>query len=114
MADEIIKIDPELLVIAKDIFQQLSEQRADHSFSFTLTDEGFRSIPETIRVVEWGIGGNKSKLKATALEILSGIEEIDQGLPVNVNMSEYDLKSMEEVVLALEKALDSHEDGELS
>ena len=113
MPDEIIKVDPELLTVARDIFQTLSEQRADHSFSFTLTDEGYRAVLDSIKVVEWGIGANKSKLKATALEVINEIAGIDQGLPVNVNMDEYDIKSIGEVVLALEKALESNVDGEL-
>lgn len=113
MADNKIKIEPELLGVAIDIFQTISEQRAEHSFSFTLTEDGYRAIPETIRVVGWGIGDNKPKLKATALEYLVEIEAVEQGMPVNINLTEYELKSMGEVVVALQKAHDSHKDGEL-
>ena len=113
MAGDTVKIDPELLSVSKEVFSTLSEQRAEHSFSFLLTADGFNSIPDTIKVVEWGIGGNKSKLKATALEILNEIAAVDQGMPINVNLTEYELKSMEEVALALEKAIEAHKDGEL-
>lgn len=113
MAGDKVKIDPDLLIVAKEVFSTLSEQRAEHSFSFLLTEDGFNSIPDTIKVVEWGIGGNKSKLKATALEILDEIVAVDQGVPINVNLTEYELKSMEEVALALEKAMEEHNEGEL-
>jgi hypothetical protein len=114
MADETVIINPDLLSVAKEVFSTLSEQRAEHSFSFLLTEDGFNSISDTIKVVEWGIGGNKSKLKATALEILEEFATVDQGVPINVNLTEYELKSMEEVALALEKAEESHQDGELT
>ena len=113
MTENYVKINPELLEIAVDVFKTLSEQRAEHSFSFLLTEDGYNAVPDVIKVVEWGIGANKSKLKTTALEILTEIAEVEQGVPINVNMTDYELKSMVEVAQAIEKALESHDAGEL-
>jgi hypothetical protein len=107
------KINPELLEISKTIFSALSEQRPEQSFSFTLTQEGVEAIADVGKVVEWGIGGNKSKLKETAQEAIAEFERHSIGEPVNVNFTEYELKAMAEVVAAVEKAIDSHEDGVL-
>ena len=65
-------------------------------------------------MAEWGIGGNKPKLKQTALEILSEIGKAEPGEPVNVNFTEYEVKSMGEVLSVVEKALDEHEEGVIS
>ncbi len=114
MANDEIKINPKLLETAREVFVTISEQRPEHSFSFVLTEEGYHALEDAIKVVEWGIGGNKPKLKETALEQLAEFMNIAQGNPVNINMTEYELKSMGEVVEAIDKALDSHEDGVLS
>ena len=112
MNDEII-INPDLLENAREIFSTLAQQRPEHSVSFVLSNEGFRAVEDTIKVVEWGIGGNKSKLKSTALEILAWISSVPNGAPVNVNLTEYELKSMGEVVEAIEKAVENHQEGVL-
>jgi len=114
MVNDEIKINPELLEKAREIFETISVQRSEHSFSFVLTEEGHQALADTIKVVEWGIGGNKPKLKETALEHLIEIQNVPHGNPVNINMTEYELKSMSEVVEAIDKALDSHEDGVLA
>ena len=111
MTKDEIRIDPDLLKTAREIFSTISEQRPEHSFSFVLTEEGYKALNDAVKVVEWGIGGNKPKLKETALEHLSAFQSVSQGNPVNINMSEYELKSMGEVVEAIDKALESHADG---
>ena len=110
-AKDEIQINTEIVEIAQDIMEQLVTIRPEHSFSFVLNDEGSQAIEESIKIADWGIGGNKAKLKATALEILDSINEIPAGEPVNVNFTEYEVKSLSEVYDALGKALDKHEDG---
>ena len=109
-----VQINPEIVEIAQNIMEQLVTVRPEHSFSFVLNDEGSQAIEESIKIAGWGIGGNKSKLKATALEILDSISEIPAGEPVNVNFTEFEVKSLGEVYDALGKALEKHEDGILS
>ena len=109
--DPQVRIDIEAVELAKQIMDQLSQVRPEHSLSFVLNEEGSAAIEESIKIAEWGIGGNKPKLKATALEILNEIAEVSAGEPVNINFTEYEIKSMGEVLEVLTKALDVHEDG---
>jgi hypothetical protein len=113
MTDE-IRINPELFSKAKEIFGTLALQRPEHSLSFVLSSEGAEAVFDTIKIVEWGIGGNKPKLKATALEVLGNIGAVDAGSPINVNLTEYEIKAMGEVVEAIDKAESNHQDGMLS
>ena len=112
--NEEIQVNLEAVELAKEIFEQLSQVRPEHSLSFVLNEEGTAAIIESIKIAEWGIGGNKPKLKATALEILGEISEVETGDPVNVNFTEYEVKSMNEVYEVIVKALEDHEDGVLS
>lgn len=112
-ADE-IKIDPNITEVAQNIFSELANLKPETSLSFTLTEQGADAISQAIVLAEWGIGGNKSKLKETALENLSEIDQVPAGEPVNVNFTEYEVKAMGEVLSVIEKALDKHEDGILS
>jgi hypothetical protein len=111
---EEITIDPEITEIAQDIFTELSSLKPETSLSFTLTDQGADAVSQAIVLAEWGIGGNKSKLKETALENLAAMDQVPAGEPVNVNFTEYEVKSMGEVLAAIEKALEKHEDGVLT
>lgn len=113
MAKDALTIRPDLLEISKKVFGTLAELRPEHSFSFSLTPEGADALQDAVKIVEWGIGGNKPKLKATALEIMERMVQIEHGRPINVNLTEYEVKSMEEVFLAIEKAAESHNEGVL-
>jgi len=108
-----VMIDPQSVELAQTIVEQLSQVRPEHSFSFMLNAEGLAAIGESIKISEWGIGGNKPKLKATALEILNAIAQVSPGDPVNINLTEYEVKSLGEVLEVLGKALEVHEEGEL-
>ena len=109
--EEKVQINLDGVKLAQKIMEQLAEVRPEHSFSFVLNEEGNQAISESIKIAEWGIGGNKSKLKATALEILESIDDIPTGEPVNINFTEYEIKSITEVYDALGKALENQEDG---
>lgn len=108
-----VNIDIEIVELAKQIMDQLSRVRPEHSLSFVLNEDGKAAIGESIKIAEWGIGGNKPKIKATALEILNAIDEVSVGEPVNINLTEYEIKSMGEVLEVLTKALEVQEDGHL-
>ena len=81
------------------------------SFSFTLNTDGLSSVSEVLRLVNWGIGKNKPKLKGAALDVLSPLVESEPGVPNNVNLTEYEIKSMEEVLALIDRALSRHKDG---
>lgn len=110
---EEITIDPEVIEVAQNIFTELANLKPETSLSFTLTEQGADAVSQAIVLAEWGIGGNKSKLKETALENLNVMDQVPAGEPVNVNFTEYEVKSMGEVLAVIEKALETHEDGVL-
>ncbi len=108
-----ITIDPHLVTVAQDMFSEIIQVRPEHSLSFRLTEEGVGAVNEALKLAEWGIGGNKPKLKATAIEYLEPMSELKSGDPVNLNFTEYEIKAMQEVLAVIEKALEEHEEGEL-
>ncbi|MEN8242841.1 MAG: hypothetical protein ABFS17_13040 [Chloroflexota bacterium] len=109
-ADELM-INVPIVEKALEIFSTLTVIRPEKSFSFILTEEGLEAIQEAGKLAEWGIGGNKPKLKIAALECLALIGSGEPGDPVNVNFTEYELKSCAEILSVIERALTNHEDG---
>ena len=112
MSDENM-INPELLPKAAEIISILAQQRPEKSLSFVLSAEGADAVSDMIKIVAWGIGGNKPKIKATAFEVLGSINEVPSGAPVNVNLTEHEIKAMQEVLAAVEKAHERHQEGVL-
>lgn len=113
MSAEVITLNLPVVEKGKEIFSVLSEIRPEKSFSFVLTEDGVEAIQLAITLAEWGIGGNKPKLKETALEYLDEMSQCEAGDPVNVNFTEYEIKSMGEVLAVFEKALEEQEEGVL-
>lgn len=113
MAAETLTVDERQMELAKSIVEELSKVRAETSFSFTLTEDGVGAVEETLKLIEWGIGGNKPKIKETALGIFTSFIVEKPGTPLNLHMDEYDLKAVGEVLAVIEKALEQHEDGVL-
>jgi hypothetical protein len=108
-----IKIDVERIEIAKEIFSTLSALRPLQSFSFSLDTNGMDALNETLVLIDWGIGGNKPKLKEAALEVVTPLSEREAGSPLNVNLTEYEIKAMEEVASVIARALEQQDDGVL-
>lgn len=108
-----IRIDPDITEVAQTIFTELANLKPETSLSFTLSEQGADAISQAITLAEWGIGGNKPKLKETALENLNAIDQIPSGEPVNVNFTKYEVKAMGEVLSVIEKALETHDEGVL-
>jgi hypothetical protein len=111
MSTEVLTIDVQIVEKGKEIFSALSELRPEKSFSFVLTEEGVEAVQEAKILAEWGIGGNKPKLKVAAMECFDQMAEAEAGSPVNVNFTEYELKAMAEVLSVIERALERQEDG---
>ena len=61
MAD--VLINPARLEVAEEIFRTIADLRPERSLSFTLSQEGAEAVQDALMIVEWGIGGNKPKLK---------------------------------------------------
>ena len=106
-----IEIKIEDLQTAQKIVNTVIAIKPLTSFSFTLKGEGLTALKETLRLIEWGIGKNKLKLKEAAIDVLSPLVDVDQGLPVNVNLTEYEIKAMEEVSALIERSISKYKDG---
>jgi hypothetical protein len=109
-----LEINEESLNIGLEIVQQLSEVKPLSSLSFTLSDQGVDAVNEVLELTEWGIGKNAYKLKEAAIEVFSDILEQPDGTPVNVNLTEYEIKAMEKVTDLIEKSLDKNTNGVLT
>jgi hypothetical protein len=106
-----IEINIESIQTAQKIIEAFASLKPVSSFSFTLNTDGLSSVIEVIRLVNWGIGKNKPKLKDAALDVLSPLAESEPRMPNNVNLTEYEIKSMEEVLVLIDRALSRHKDG---
>jgi hypothetical protein len=106
-----IEINVESIQTAQEIVEAFAGLKPISSFSFTLNTNGLDAVREVSRLIEWGLGQNKSKLKEAALSVLSPLAESESGVPNNLNLTEFEIKSMEEVLALIEKALSKHKDG---
>ncbi|MGD8458588.1 MAG: hypothetical protein PVF83_19600 [Anaerolineales bacterium] len=106
-----IEIKIEDLQTAKEIVEKIAGTKPLTSLSFTLNGDGLSSLKETLRLIDWGIGNNKPKLKEAALDVLSPLIDVDQGVPINVNLTEYEIKAMEEVLALLERSISKNKEG---
>lgn len=111
MDENVLKIDPKAAELAAEIVAALAALRPEKSLSFVLSPEGKLAVEQAISITDWGIGGNKPKLKETALENLSLINNIEAGHPVNVNLTDYEIKAMGEVLDVIRRVLENHQNG---
>lgn len=109
-----INISVESIKKGGEIAGVLAELKPNTSLSFTLSEEGYAAIKETIRLVEWGMGKNMQKLKEAALGVLSPFLDDPAGNPLNVNLTEQEVKSLQEVHKLVERSVKRERDGVLS
>ena len=105
-----LEINEESLCIGLEIVQCLSEIKPLQSLSFTLSNEGVIAVNEVSTLTEEGIGKNAYKLKEAALDVFNAILEHPDGVPINVNLTEYEIKAMKTVMDVIERSLDKHTD----
>jgi len=106
-----IEISAESIQTGQDIVETFVNLKPLSSLSFTLNPEGLEAISDVVRLVNWGIGKNKPKLKDAALDVLSPLAESEPGIPNNVNLTEFEIKAMEEVLALIDRAASKHKDG---
>jgi hypothetical protein len=109
-----LEINEEFLNIGLEIVQCLSELKPLSSLSFTLSHEGVDAVKEVLTLAEWGIGKNAYKLKESSLEVFNGILDHPDTAPVNVNLTEYEIKAMNKVKDLIERSLDKHTNSVLT
>ncbi len=111
---ESIELEIEKIEIAQQIVSNLAGIRPEKSLSFTLSEDGVGAVNETVKLAEWGIGKNKTKIRKAALGILKPLAGSEPVKPINVNFTEIEIKSMVEVLELIERALEKHKDGVLT
>ena len=111
---ESIELNIDSIEVAQQIVGTLVGIKPLNSLSFTLSEEGVDAVNETVKLVEWGIGKNKTKIKKAALDTLKPLAESEPAKPINVNLTEFEIKTMEEVLELIERALEKHKDGVLT
>ncbi len=97
-----------------EITQQISTFTPYTSYSFQLSVKGFDAVREVRKLAAWGMGKNMLKMKDAALEILDSILTYSQDERVNMNLTEYECKSLAAVVALIERSLKKQKDGVLS
>ncbi len=106
-----LQVDETLIRTSMGIFTQLADFQPHSSISFLMTEQILSAVQEGRRLTAWGIAKNKTKLKEAALKIIDQIVLISPGDPVNLNLDEYQLKSMIEVASLHARVLENKKDG---
>lgn len=106
-----LQVDETLIKTGLGVFNELANFQPFSSISFIMTDQILSSLKEGRRLAKWGIAKNKHKMKEAALEIIDEILLVYPGDPVNLNLDEYQLKSLAEVADLHGAALENKKDG---
>jgi hypothetical protein len=108
-----LEIDVNNLEYGLEMFEQIANFTPYSSYSFQLTQQGHDAVSEVNVLAEWGMGNNMLKMKEAALEVLESIMECSPGERVNMNLTEYEGKSMGAVVDLIGRSLKNQKDGVL-
>lgn len=110
MAKDIV-VDGSVLNIGLEIMQGIAGFQPYSSISFLATENILEAVEEASDLVDWGMAKNKHKMQATVLEIMEFITEAEPGEPVNLNLDDYELKSIAAAADLIERTLDERKDG---
>ena len=104
---DILQVEESLIRTGFEIFDQIAAFQPFSSISFLKTDRIQESIRETQRLVDWGMAKNKPKMKEAALMVIDQMMSVARGDHINMNLDDYQLKSLAEVSSLLERALEN-------
>ena len=110
MAKE-LEVDGSVLYNSLEVMQGIAGFQPFSSISFLATENILEAVEEASELVDWGMAKNMHKMKETALDIMESITEADPGDPVNLNLDEYELKSIAAVAELIERTLEEKKDG---
>ena len=105
------KVDGTVLNTGLEVMQGIAGFQPYSSISFQVTEKILNAITEAGKLVDWGMAKNKHKMKETALDILDDIQEAQPGEPVNLNLDDYELKSIAAAADLIERTLEDQKDG---
>lgn len=106
-----LQVERAKIEIGQRIIQEISQFQPFSSISFFATDEILQTLEEVRLLVNWGMAKNKPKMKAASLDILDIILNTLPGDPVNLNLDEYEHKSVAETAALLKRSLKVKIDG---
>ncbi len=109
--DNQLAVDVDLLEQGKEVVAVLAGLKPESSMSFSLDDAGLAALTEVFKVAGWGMGNNMRKLREAAVDILTPFVSEVAGIPLNANLTEYELKAMNEVITVVERAVKNQRDG---
>ena len=93
------------------VMQSIAEFQPYSSISFLATENILAAVEEVRELIDGRMAKNMQKMKAAALEIMENITEAEPGEPVNLNLDEYELKSISAAADLIERTLDEGKDG---
>ena len=106
-----LEVDGSVLNTGLEVIQGIAGFQPYRSISFLATENILEAVEEASELVDWGMAKNMHKMKATALDIMDHIAEAEPGEPVNLNLDEYELKSVAAAADLIERTLDEKKDG---
>lgn len=106
-----LQVDGNALTTGLEVMQGIAEFQPFTSISFLATENIVEAVEEASELVDYGMAKNMHKMKATALDIMDQIAEADPGDPVNLNLDDYELKSIAAAADLIERTLDDPKNG---
>lgn len=106
-----LQVDGSKLKAGQMIIQEILQFQPFSSISFFIKENNLQALQETRLLLDWGMAKNKSKMKAASLEIIDLILSTSPGNPVNLNLDEYELKSLAEAGSLLQRAFEQKIEG---
>ncbi len=106
-----LQVDGAVLNTGLKVMQGIAGFQPYSSISFLATENIVNAVEEASELVDWGMAKNMHKMKETALDIMDHITGVEPGEPVNLNLDEYELKSISAVAELIEKTLEDNKDG---
>ena len=106
-----MKLNVEYLTLGLKIVQSITQIKPLSSLSFSLSEEGVDAANEVMALTEWGLGKNAFKLKQSALGVFNYILKHPKGAPININLTESEIKAMKKVMNLIERSLNKRTTG---
>lgn len=84
--------------IGREIVSVLAGLQPGKSFSFILNEQGISALKALCQLYEEKIPQNMTRIKESLDQILLPLSNEEPGIPLNLNLSEDDIRAMEKVL----------------
>ncbi len=99
------EIPVEHLELGEEIIGAMAALRPFQSLSFALSEDGAAALAEMVGLTKKRMGKNMPKLREAALGVLTPLTSHSAGTPINVNLTDYEVKAMTEVLALIQRNL---------